>query len=59
MSVSEVYSPNLVKAIEQHRVVQISAGDCHTVALIDNGNVYCWGVFRVSGLVIIITIYYY
>lgn len=30
------------------KVVQISAGDCHTAALADNGDVYIWGCFRVS-----------
>lgn len=28
-------------------VVQISAGDCHSAALTDNGRVYAWGCFRV------------
>ena len=29
-------------------VVQISAGDCHTAALLEDGTVYVWGSFRVS-----------
>lgn len=29
------------------RVVQISAGDSHTAALLDDGRVFAWGTFRV------------
>ncbi|XP_045583192.1 regulator of chromosome condensation [Procambarus clarkii] len=28
------------------KVVQISAGDCHTAALLEDGRVYAWGCFR-------------
>jgi len=28
------------------KVVQISAGDCHTIALTDDGKVFAWGCFR-------------
>lgn len=31
------------------KVVQISAGDCHTAALTEAGEVFVWGCFRVSG----------
>ena len=30
------------------RVVQISAGDSHSAALTENGQVMAWGTFRVS-----------
>ena len=30
------------------KVKQISAGDSHTVALLEDGVVYAWGTFRVS-----------
>ena len=43
----EEYSPGLVSLIERVNVVQVSAGDSHSVALTNNGNVYCWGIFRV------------
>ncbi len=44
----EEYIPQSVEKLENVTVVQISAGDSHTVALANNGDVYCWGVFRVS-----------
>ena len=48
------YSPGHVTGLEGIVVVQISAGDSHTAALTQNGDVYCWGVFRVSTLIIVI-----
>ena len=50
------YTPGVVKRLSDLKVVQVSAGDCHTAALTDNGHVYCWGVFRVRLLIIIIII---
>lgn len=47
-SEGEEYSPGLVSLIERVNVVQVSAGDSHSVALANNGNVYCWGIFRDS-----------
>ena len=41
------YEPGAVASLDQVAVVQVSAGDSHTAALAKNGNVYCWGVFRV------------
>lgn len=29
-------------------VIQISAGDSHTAALLDDGRVFAWGTFRVN-----------
>ncbi len=29
------------------KTIQITAGDSHTAALSDTGNVYAWGTFRV------------
>lgn len=43
----EEYQPGVVSSLEHVEVVQVSAGDSHTAALAKNGNVYCWGVFRV------------
>ena len=31
-------------------VVQITAGDCHTAALTNDGRVYAWGTFRVCSV---------
>lgn len=36
------------KVILEGRVVQITAGDSHTAALLADGKVYAWGSFRVS-----------
>lgn len=36
------------KVILEGRVVQITAGDSHTAALLADGRVYAWGSFRVS-----------
>lgn len=33
------------------KVIQISAGDSHTAALLDDGRVFAWGTFRVSNYV--------
>lgn len=30
------------------KVIQISAGDSHTAALLDDGRVFAWGTFRVN-----------
>lgn len=30
------------------KVIQISAGDSHTAALLEDGRVFAWGTFRVS-----------
>ena len=46
----EVYEPRQVKALDDVNIVQVSAGDCHTCALAEDGRVYCWGVFRVGGV---------
>ena len=43
-----MFDPHQVTALDEVKIVQISAGDCHTGALADNGSVYCWGVFRVG-----------
>lgn len=42
------YIPGMVDKMEHVKIVQVSAGDSHTAALANNGNVYCWGIFRVS-----------
>lgn len=36
------------KVDQEGRVVQITAGDSHTAALLSDGKVYAWGAFRVS-----------
>jgi len=36
------------KVVLEGRVVQITAGDSHTAALLSDGKVYAWGSFRVS-----------
>lgn len=36
------------KVALEGRVVQITAGDSHTAALLSDGKVYAWGSFRVS-----------
>lgn len=43
----EEYAPGLVEKLGQVNIVQVSGGDSRTTALAANGNVYCWGVFRV------------
>lgn len=40
------FTPDLVDL--PGKVIQISAGDSHTAALLDDGKVYAWGTFRVS-----------
>ena len=47
------YVPGRVEKLGKVKVVQVSGGDSHTVALASNGNVYCWGVFRVSANLIV------
>ena len=45
----EEFVPGQVRgALENQVVTQVSAGNSHTAAVDQNGNVYCWGVFRVS-----------
>lgn len=41
------YVPGRVEKLSQVKVVQVSGGDSHTAALASNGNIYCWGIFRV------------
>jgi hypothetical protein len=36
------------KVVLEDRVVQITAGDSHTAALLSDGRVFAWGSFRVS-----------
>lgn len=43
---NDEYSPGLVKL--PRKVNQISAGDSHTAALLEGGQVYIWGSFRDS-----------
>jgi len=43
----EEFVPGLVSALEDQSVAQLSAGDSHMAALLENGDVYAWGVFRV------------
>ncbi len=50
MKEGEEFSPGLVVQGLGVEVVQLSAGDSHTAALTAYGEVYCWGVFRVSPL---------
>ncbi|KAG0717379.1 Regulator of chromosome condensation [Chionoecetes opilio] len=40
----ECFSSGMVEL--DAKVVQISAGDCHTAALTETGDVYIWGCFR-------------
>jgi regulator of chromosome condensation len=42
------YCPGLVDHLKDVRIVQVSAGDSHTVALSESGDVYCCGIFRDS-----------
>ncbi len=47
----EETEPALVDGLLSHvKIVQVSCGDSHTSALADNGVVYGWGTYRVSGL---------
>jgi len=39
------FTPGKVEGIEG-KVVQITAGDCHSIALTEHGSVYGWGTFR-------------
>ena len=45
---SDEFQPGLVDGLEHTKIVQVSAGDSHTAALTSTGEVYVWGVFRVS-----------
>lgn len=45
---SDEFLPGLVDGLEHSKIVQVSAGDSHTAALTSTGEVYVWGVFRVS-----------
>ena len=54
-SEGEEYLPGLVDKLDTIRVVQVSAGDSHTAALASDGQVYCWGAFRVSENVMLVT----
>ena len=45
---SDEFLPGLVDGLKQSKIVQVSAGDSHTAALTSTGEVYVWGVFRVS-----------
>lgn len=38
--------PGLVTFPEPVKVVQVSAGDSHSVALTSDGRVFIWGIFR-------------
>ena len=45
----EEFSPGcVVEGLSGIEVVQLSAGDSHTAALTASGEVFFWGVFRVS-----------
>ena len=44
----EEYRSGSVQLNLTSKVVQTSAGDSHTAALLEDGNVYAWGTFRVS-----------
>ena len=47
-SESDECQPGLVDGLEHTKIVHVSAGDSHTAALTSTGEVYVWGVFRVS-----------
>ncbi|XP_022915335.2 regulator of chromosome condensation-like [Onthophagus taurus] len=40
------FSPGVVQL--PGKAIQVTAGECHTVALLDNGHVYAWGDFKDS-----------
>ena len=42
----EMFSPGKVNL--DKKIIQVSAGDSHTAALTNMGEVYAWGTFRVS-----------
>lgn len=45
---SEEFKPGLVTgALENVKIIDVSAGDSHTAALSEDGSVYLWGSFRV------------
>ena len=46
------YLPSQVENIDGVKIVQVSGGDSHTAALVADGNVYSWGVFRVRNIYI-------
>lgn len=50
---SDECQPGLVDGLEHVKIVQVSAGDSHTAALTSTGEVYIWGVFRVSAIDVI------
>ena len=44
----EEYFPRKVALPDGVKIIQVSAGDSHTAALSDKGEVYAWGAYRVS-----------
>lgn len=44
----EEFTAGLVQDMESVKIVMVSAGDSHTMALSDKGTVFGWGTYRVS-----------
>lgn len=39
-----VRNPTLVRALTKHKVVAVAAGEEHSVAVVDDGSVFTWGM---------------
>ncbi len=43
---TDEWYPNKVVGLDGKRIVQVTCGDCHTVALADSGEVFSWGTYK-------------
>jgi len=39
----EQLTPKMIKLLESQKVIAVSAGSAHSVCILENGEIYCWG----------------